>query len=597
MGIAGVLDVEHVQAVVHRRCADLGVKLIFDPRGNTACTDGKTITIPAIRQPVTQDQLDTLYGFVIHECGHHLRPEAFKILRSAQPPEHVCALYNILEDDGMERDRANEWRGDRRALSNMNDIMVGEMVDQWEHNKKNCIIAGTDWTAQQPEPIAALSLGQLSRLEWDHVSDVTVQRLLKALPDNVKELLTDLEKEGWVDRFRGTKTEHDTWDVAIDLAKRLYPSNEQKEYEKIRKSGHGMKDRKRSTKKDTMVDAQGKGDTAEDGKAQSDNSEGMVVHWKDAVLSEHKEWHAADGVSGSIGIDWTGMASIGDVVLMPLKQVNVVDLATEGHNYTSGPNEAARYMPNNSAARQFGNRIRRYLQSLARSKVTRHKMHGKLDRSSIIKLVLPPIEGGDYNKRIFYTQEKHTLKDTCIFVLTDWSGSMKGRKMMNAADASQRLVYVMERILKIPVALALFTNGETECDIGYVKKFGTRGLSAEQIALRFAKFRRFTSANNDADALNWAWHEIHKRNETRKILMVLSDGCPAGCWSGNSYDNLHAVVAAITKDKTVELYGVGIHSEAVATYYPNHKVLNKAEEINDTLFNLIRDGDKRERKP
>jgi cobaltochelatase CobT len=228
--------------------------------------------------------------------------------------------------------------------------------------------------------------------------------------------------------------------------------------------------------------------------------------------------------------------------------------------------------------------------------VTRHKYHGRLDRSSIIKLVLPPIDGGEYNKKLFYQQDKHTMKDTCIFVLTDWSGSMKGPKMRSAADASQRLVYVMERILKIPVALACFSNRDTECDIGYIKPFGTRGLSIEEIAHRFAKFRAYTSANNDADALHWAWQQIRKRRETRKILIVLSDGCPAGSWAGSSYDNLHYIVDAITKEKSVELYGVGIHSNAVEKYYPNFKVLDGPEQINETLFNLIKDGDKRRRR-
>ncbi|KKK83894.1 hypothetical protein LCGC14_2788810, partial [marine sediment metagenome] len=326
----------------------------------------------------------------------------------------------------------------------------------------------------------------------------------------------------------------------------------------------------------------------------SPEDEGKVVHWKDMVLSEHTEWKPRDPQSeaGNVGIDWTGISSGSTVGLMPLHMINVIDLAKEPDNSHSGEEDRKRYMPSDGAAAQFGNQIRRSLQALGRSRVTRHKLHGKLDRSSIVKLLLPPIDGGEYNKKIFYQQEKHTMKDTCIFVLTDWSGSMKGAKMRSAADASQRLVYVMERILKIPVALACFSNRDTECDIGYIKPFGTRGLTAEEIAHRFAKFRAFTSANNDADAVHWAWTQIRKRHEDRKILIVLSDGCPAGSWIGSSYDNLHHVVDAITKDGHVELYGVGIHSGAVKKYYPHYKILSGPDEINATLFNLIKDGDK-----
>jgi cobaltochelatase CobT len=228
--------------------------------------------------------------------------------------------------------------------------------------------------------------------------------------------------------------------------------------------------------------------------------------------------------------------------------------------------------------------------------VSRHQKHGRLDKSSIVKLALPPIDGGEYNKKLFYEMEHSVFKDTAIFVLTDWSGSMNGRKMRSAADASQRLVWVMERILKIPVALATFSNGRSKCDVGYVKPYATRGLSAEEIAKRFAKFSAYTSANNDADALHWAWHELRKRHETRKILIVLSDGAPAGQWSGRGKDNLRWLAKQIDHDRHIELYGVGIHSNAVRNYYKNYKVLNGPEEINETLFNLIKQGDSHVRR-
>ena len=149
--VAGVFDVANISAVIHRRCADLGVNLVFDEEQGTAHTDGQTITLPALMQPITQDQLDLLYGYVIHECGHHLRPEAFKILHSAQPPEHVCALFNILEDDGMERDRANAWRGDCKALSVMNEILIGRMATNWSDEKKDKLNMGAQWTSTTPK--------------------------------------------------------------------------------------------------------------------------------------------------------------------------------------------------------------------------------------------------------------------------------------------------------------------------------------------------------------------------------------------------------------------------------------------------------------
>jgi hypothetical protein len=85
-------------------------------------TNGERIILPRIRQPVTKEALDNLYGYVIHECGHHSRPEAFDIINAAKPPDAVCAIYNILEDDGMEREVAQMYGGDAKALGEHNAL-------------------------------------------------------------------------------------------------------------------------------------------------------------------------------------------------------------------------------------------------------------------------------------------------------------------------------------------------------------------------------------------------------------------------------------------------------------------------------------------
>ncbi len=191
---------------------------------------------------------------------------------------------------------------------------------------------------------------------------------------------------------------------------------------------------------------------------------------------------------------------------------------------------------------------------------------------------------------MFYTFEKKKALNTCIHVLTDWSGSMQGEKMVYAADASGRLVYVFDRVLRVPVQLAAFTNGHSCCDIGVIKRFNQRSMSPRQIAENFSKFYKYSSANNDADAVMWAYYELMKRKEERKILIVISDGCPAGHWSGSAHANLEFVTKLIEKHNDVELYGVGIKSTAVENYYTNFKILHETSEINSTLFEIIKQG-------
>lgn len=585
------LEVEHAVAIAQRRCEDQGVQLVFSAWERTACTNGQTITIPALKQPITKKQLDILRGYIIHETGHHLRPTAFSILKQAQPPEHLCSLMNITEDDSMERQQAGAWAGDRQGLALMNRLILGDLIQEWK--AQNAL-----GNPESAKPLACLYLNQLSRLEWDEHSEIAIRNLYLAYPQPVRDLIDELEPEGWVGRLRATKTPEDSWNLAIDLAKRLYPGKDEA-YERIRNAGlgdSGPDTEANNQFEDSQTASQsGQGSVSNvpsgtpDEQDTAAGTEGGVVSWKDIVLSEHNEWEASHS-DGGLGPDWRGYKSTGDAGLMPLSEVNVVDL---GKSRSSRGNDRwyyERYLPHNEGSRALANQIRRYMQAKAKRKPRRHERTGRLDKSSLVKLALPPIEGGDYNRKLFYVEDDARLKDTAIFVLVDWSGSMSGAKMRHAADAAQRLVYVMERILRLPVFIACFSNGRSQCDVGIVKPWNTRGLTELEIARRFAKFGYYTSANNDADALNWAYHQLKQRNESRKLLIVLSDGAPAGSWAGHADTNLSYMTRVIEADPKVELYGIGIKSDAVQRYYTNHTVVNEANQINQAIFDVIKRG-------
>ena len=587
---SSVMDVDHVLTVCQRRCEDLGVSVRFDHEATTAYTNGVDIVLPMVKHPITKDGLDVMYGQVIHETGHHLRPEAFDILKAAQPPTHLMSLFNITEDDGMERERALAWKGDRSALSHMNALILEEVGTAWAEH------FATSTEPQDPAPIASMVIGQLSRLEWDDESAVYVKKLLSILPNEVRELVDELENEGWALRFRGTATPSETWNLAVDLAKRLYPNNPEQEYEEIREAGNRGANDPNATPRDTSGDTMDKpSDTPAAGEETpsgggDETLDGQCISWKDVVVSEHNDWGKNEDGTGRLGITWEGRIPTGGNAIMPAYKVNVVDLAKLALQRASGGTYWKKFCATDAHNRAFANRIRRYIQAKARSVVRRDRLHGKLDRGSIVKLALPPIDGGEYNKKIFYDQRKHTMKDTCIFVLVDWSGSMAGKKMEYAADAAQRLVHTFDRVLNVPVALAAFSNRKTTCDVGYIKKFNTRGTTEEAIARRFCEFKGWSAGNDDADSINWAWHEIKKRKESRKILIVLSDGAPAGCFAGAPDECLTMVTSSVEKEGSVELYGVGIRSDAVRDYYTNWKYIKDPKEINDTLFTLIKEG-------
>ena len=582
-----IIDPNHVISVAQRRCDDHGVTLEFDPWADTASTNGSTIRIPTIKQPVTQEALDKLYGFLIHECGHHTRPGCFDILKTAKPPGYLAALYNIIEDEGMERQTARTWRGDHVALSNANYIILNECIESWVPMFKE----KDDWDKVDNGPIVSTLVSLIARTKWDSQCETPTAHLIRELPAPVKALLDELLDEGWHRRIEATTDEHSTWECAVDLARRLYPEKD----DEIQACANAVAT---GTPRDTEGTEEGQGAGGKPGDGEGGDpcniEEGYNISWKDATLSEHNDkWSPKEGdARGGVGITWEDYTG-GSVVLMPESEIKLVDLKNRKEEKYSwaGCGTPDSFMSDSVSARSLGNQIRRFIQSKARSQVSRHKYTGRLDKASLVKVALPPIDGGDYNRKLFYEFDKRTVKDTAISVLVDWSGSMHGRKMKLAADAAGRLCQVLHKQIGIPVEVLAFTTGYSRCDIGLIKEFHERQVGTEEVARRFSAFFKNSSGNNDADAVATAYRRLLKRKESRKILIVLSDGAPTDAWGhGHADANLRYVTNVVEKDKRVELWGIGINTDCVERYYKKYVVISNPECINTQLFAIVKHG-------
>lgn len=88
-----------------------------------------------------------------------------------------------------------------------------------------------------------------------------------------------------------------------------------------------------------------------------------------------------------------------------------------------------------------------------------------------------------------------------------------------------------------------------------------------------------SSANADADSVWAAWERLKKRPEARKVLFVLSDGQPScGGDAGKQSSHLKRMVKDIAKQGG-ECFGLGIQSDDVTKYYPQHAVVNRIEDL------------------
>ncbi len=586
--MASVLDVDKITEICRRRAEKHEITVKWCKKASTASTNSiGQITLPVIKQPITKDDLTKTHMYVVHECGHLLRPEAFEICKKEQPSPELHSIYNIVEDDGMERDMANRHLGDAKVLGQGNVLICESGKEFWLDKVQQWRTNGDTFTEDSLKPMITIALNQLSRRSWDGWSRDAVDEWLRVMPEEGQPLLTALVKEGWVEKFRATKTPYDTWDVACALFDRLYPDGvpEDKPTPDIK------------AESDMIIEEDvGSSASKEEGVSETEDQtqQGYVVNWQDAVISDHPEGNAG----GAMGITWEGKEHKQQIAIRPdhlntiydLTKDNMKEVLDEAMPWNSKGKAAKWFMMKDKAGRALANRIRRYVQSQTRSKFKSDQKHGRLDKRSLMRVALPPIDKGEWNKKIFYTRNNKRALNTAIHILVDWSGSMQGDKQIYAAMATQRAAEVFSRSLRIPTMISSFTNGITNSDIGIIKHFD-KPATEKQIAARFGQWYRVMSANADADAVMWAYNRLRKRKEPRKLLIVLSDGAPASCYAyGSSHDSLMAAVNRIEHEGKVEVFGLGIKSDAVSEYYRNHQVIREPEDINEALLNVLKEG-------
>ncbi len=208
---------------------------------------------------------------------------------------------------------------------------------------------------------------------------------------------------------------------------------------------------------------------------------------------------------------------------------------------------------------------------------------------------------------IFRTRTKVQGKSTAVSVLLDASGSMS-RLKMNVAKSSMRVLLEALGDLKIPTEALTFTTGR-QVDIKEVCR--ESGLDANEVRGRFGRIsnleigliKRFddpvkaalqrlpnvagTGLTPLGEAMQVAAARLVPRPETRRILLVLSDGRP-GCEGGAGSALAHAqhVAKRITKSG-IELVGVGILDDVVDTIIGDAVVIHQIDELPARLCKLL----------
>jgi cobaltochelatase CobT len=255
--------------------------------------------------------------------------------------------------------------------------------------------------------------------------------------------------------------------------------------------------------------------------------------------------------------------------------------------------------PLKGAVSRLANKLQRRLQAQQNRSWLFDLEEGVLDAGRLARVVVSP------TTPLSFKVEKDTeFRDTCVTLLLDNSGSMRGRPISIAAICADVLARTLERC-GVKVEILGFTTrawkgGQSrERWLAAGRAQGPGRLNdLRHIIYKSADapWRRvrpnlglmmkegLLKENIDGEALEWAHRRMMARPEARKILMVISDGAPVddSTLSVNPANflekHLRDVIAMVQRRRAVELIAIGIGHD-VTRYYERAVTITDVEQL------------------
>tara|TARA_X000000368_G_scaffold7475_3_gene5758 strand:- start:3060 stop:5138 length:2079 start_codon:yes stop_codon:yes gene_type:complete len=197
---------------------------------------------------------------------------------------------------------------------------------------------------------------------------------------------------------------------------------------------------------------------------------------------------------------------------------------------------------------------------------------------------------------VFKMRDDRAEMDTALTMLIDLSGSMNG---VPAWTAELCAIAMSEAIDKTGIAYEVlgFNNASrwnpkipypkgnwkgcsrvSPIDMYIFKAFEERLVDCRKSMASISALA--DGDNSDGEALGYAYDRLKRRQEKRRVMIVMSDGVPASAsYGGMSLsEHLRRTVKRIAKDGT-DIIGIGIMSNAVERFYDKYVVVNSLDDL------------------
>ncbi len=574
---------ESVLEKLSRSLADkYGINLIC--QGDKCCTDGRNIYLPSLPDDIPKELLRAIHGWVDHECAHICENTDMKVAKEFRErfgPQGFF-LLNILEDFRVEEGMRKRFPGSGYNLARCYEFAVEEASKEKAMHPMRQLAFAINTRAN-----GQADLGFVAPEVYAAV-DVVGGIVSKAAKCTNTRRVAALAEEAW---------------------KILEPLLASQQQSPPPQSASSSEENQRSGQQQSQASSPGQApqpsNTGTTGNAPSQQQNDPDQHnttSTNGVSDEHLKGILGD-LGDAIASQVRNYADSHQSYRVWSTQYDRVMLANSAP-YQTHSERMASVMPHVSGVRQ------RLLQSLLAEPKARWR--GDLEEGSVnpraLHRLVCPASGRDGTPHVFRRRERVKKLRTAVTLLVDESSSMRGSRIMLAAETA--LVFC-EALSRLNIATSVIGFSTAQHDPNLQSALAQTGLTKQEIKeryrtipLRHTVYKRFGEAFHKVsgrmdtmkalsltplgESMLFAARLLAERHEERKVLFVLTDGMPAVDLHPEDITFSHARDAIKRIEKAgMDVALLGIMAPVVNDLHHRSVVINRVDELPRTAMRQL----------
>lgn len=503
-----------------------GVKVVIG--GTGAYTDGNTIHLPALPLGCSEELIGLVRGYLDHEAAH-IRETRFDWLRLAKLTALEMHVWNTFEDWRVENRLARLFPGCRQNFNWLIQHLFGNEQEQ----------------ATDPA-MAILNWLLLSVRAWD-VPSLNSQR------DDVGALI-EKNYPGLTSRLdhvlQKVRSYSDSTQDCILYAREVVYIL--KEISSSQPQKNAVAEPENSAKEAGSGSLPSETDST-DSRRQLEQlihaTENELPHGLGEALAARLYVESPESPDESLRV-----ATLGTKSMKPIESEDV------------------------AATRRASVALRTQLQGLLQSSVLTRSKTGRQGRLNPRELHRVSVA----DPRVFSRNGQKVGVNTAVHILLDCSGSMR-RRIKLTTQVCHAVASALDVIDGISVGVTAFPAGiPSENGNGNAQGPTVCPVLRHGEQLHSSFCLNATGGTPLGEALWWVMQEMQPLSESRKIILILTDGDP---------DSFAVALDAIEESNCFgfEVFGLGIMSDAIGKLLPNHsRVIHDLPDLVPAMFGMLR---------